>query len=229
MVCDCGTIPKDYIHSCGCSIEILSSQGETCLSFGHPKKSGSETDCFPSFCFLGLLQLLTQKVKMSEPYKTILWLIKFQLEGQKNHFPFFSIRKRSDRIKFDRTALYSIQPGQFAVAPCFLQRRSLKSKITMSQSVRNRSQKRKHWQLGDCVLRLLLPNPERRRCFLFSFFSFKKKKKRKTNPQRKHMGAKHAAHSSRSNQTHEKQDFLFLLQSHCHKINKAQLMLLMGF
>lgn len=108
MLCDCGTIPKDYIHSCGCSIEILSSQGETCLSFSHPKKGGSERDCFPSFCFLGLLQLLTQKVKMSEPYKTILWLIKFHLEGRKI-FPFFSTHKRSDRIKLPFS--FGFNPG----------------------------------------------------------------------------------------------------------------------
>lgn len=43
------------------------------------------------------------------------------------------------------------------------------------------------------------------------------------------MGAKHAAHSSRFNQTHEKQDFLFLLRSYRHKISKAQLMLHMDF
>lgn len=119
--------------------------------------------------FVWLLQLLTLKVKLFEPKKTIVFVISQIAIGGWIMFSFFSVQK---------TVQHLIQTKQDSLCwelsvNLVLQRRRLKSKITFLQSVRNTSQKRKHWQLGDCTC-LLLPNPQRRRCCFLFFFPLKK-------------------------------------------------------
>lgn len=65
--------------------------------------------------FVWLLQLLTQKVKLFEPNKTIVFVISQIAVGGWIMFSFFSVQKSSDRIKWHRTTLDPNQTGQFVL------------------------------------------------------------------------------------------------------------------
>lgn len=124
------------------------------------------------FLFFWLLQLLTQKVKLFEPNKTILSLIQLQLK-EVNYLFFLSVQKSSDRIKLDRAALEPNQTVCVESWACLFFREEASKPKSPSRKVWETQAKRGN--TGNLVIAL----------FIYSCQILKVAK------QRKHMGAEH--------------------------------------